>query len=141
MMVGVAVLMVVMMIQGISTRIFLRLFMGVRRSLVRKILFDIFLGFCCPGLWKVRILSILRVAQSFLARIQYSSSFIFLSPIPGSSHRYFRSPSEKKNPTLPCTVMTEAAPVNGISDNALATLSESSRACIERLRDHRLANE
>jgi len=33
-MVGVAVLMVVMMIQGISTRIFLRLFTGVRRSLV-----------------------------------------------------------------------------------------------------------
>ncbi len=34
MMVGVAVLMMVMMIQGISTRIFERLFTGVRRSLV-----------------------------------------------------------------------------------------------------------
>ena len=78
MMVGVAVLMVVMMIQGISTRIFLRLFMGVRRSLVRKILFVIFLAFCCPGLWKVRILSILRVAQSERPGFGTVSVFIFI---------------------------------------------------------------
>ena len=30
-----------------------------------------------------------------------------------------------------------AATVFGISDSALTALSESSRACIERLRDHR----
>ena len=35
------------------------------------------------------------------------------------------------------TAGTAAATVFGISDSALAALSESSRACIGRLRDHR----
>jgi hypothetical protein len=36
--------------------------------------------------------------------------------------------------------MTTVASVSGISDQALAALSERSRACIERLRDHNPAN-
>lgn len=59
----------------------------------------------------------------------------FSPPFPFRSRRLFRSRSDKI--PLPCTTMSPTTPVfDAPSDDALAALSESSRACIERLCKH-----